>query len=399
MAQGSLVAVRGNAELDANPALMGGLVQATSVPPTAKEEPMLLQIVAYQNGLWEKAKREKIKHENRMIMNLRAKNSEYEPEVLAAIQATMGPNHKPTYMGITSTKCRAGKSWIRDYLFQPGFGNEPWDIQATPIPELPAVVQEKLFAETTNWVKQQALEFFGMTGQLPDESLMDEVLQALMPEAETRLESMIRESADTAAKKMRRKIADQFAEGGWEEALRDCVDDLVDIGTMILKGPVFTRSPVVVQEINPETGEYEPRVEDRIIQTYKRVNPLLFYPSPDASKNSLPWSFEKVRLTRKNLSDLRGQPGFNTEYINEVLREYEQKGLVEWTNVDQPKANVEGRTLGVLETELTTPWNSRGPLRVGCSSNGACPPRSWTTLTRNTTSSPGRSSTGSSRRC
>lgn len=360
MAQGTLVAVRSNSELDANPALMGGLVPTTSTPPAPQDAPLLLQIVSYQNDLWEKAKREKINHENRMVMNLRAKNSEYEPEVLAAIQATMGPNHKPTYMGITSTKCRAAKSWIRDYLFQPGAGNEPWDIQPTPIPELPQAIHARLFEDTKMWVQQQALEYFQQTGQLPDPELMDMVMQQILPDAEDRLSSSLRDAADKAAKKMRRKIADQFAEGGWEDALRDCVDDLVDLGTMILKGPIFTRSPVVVQSLNEETGAYEVKVEDRIIQTYKRVNPLHFYASPDASKNCLPWSFERIRLTRKNLSDLRGQPGFNTEFINEVLREHDKKGLVEWTNIDSAKANIEGRTLGVLETELVDALEFQG---------------------------------------
>lgn len=349
---GPLVAVKSNAELDAHPELMG----QPPVDQPGTEQPnenLITGLSAWLAGLWEIAKRAKIKPEQRMAANIRAKNSEYEPEVLAAIQATIGPNHKPGYMGITSTKCRAGKSWIKDYLFQPNPGQEPWDIAPTPIPELPPSIRMRLFEETKAWVEQQAMEYFYATGSLPDPSLMGQVLQEVLPEAEKRLQDSIRDAAETAAKKMRSKISDQFAEGGWEDALRECVDDLVDIGTMILKGPIFSRSPVLVRDINPATGMYETTIEDRIIQVWKRVNPFHFYPSPDASKTVLPWSFEKMRLTRRDLSELRGQPGFNTDFINEVLQAYDKKGLVEWTNIDQTKHDLEGKSgTSVYETEL-----------------------------------------------
>lgn len=347
---GSLVAVRTNAELDANPALMGREAPPPQQPP---DERLIVGLSARLAEKWEVAKRAKLKPEAQMIKNIRAKNSEYEPEVLAAIQATIGPNHRPGYMGITATKCRAAKSWIKDYLFQPAPGQEPWDIQATPIPELPPSVRQSLFEKSKAWVEEQAMMYFEMTGTFPDQQTMAFVLQQIFPEGEERLQTMMKDAADKAAKKMRTKIADQFAEGDWEGALRECVDDLVDIGTMIMKGPVFSRSPVVVRDFNVETGQYETRIEDRIIQIYRRVNPLFFYPSPDASKRSLPWSFEKIRLTRRDLSDLRGQPGYNTDYINEVLREYDKKGLVEWTNIDQTKHDLDGKSsTSIYETEL-----------------------------------------------
>ena len=77
---------------------------------------------------------------NRLLMEaLRAYNGQYDPEDEALIASEGGSR---IFMNLTSTKCRAAISWIKDILLagkQDAFGIEP-----TPVVELPEGVAENI---------------------------------------------------------------------------------------------------------------------------------------------------------------------------------------------------------------------------------------------------------------
>ena len=345
----AFINVQSNEQLDAQIAAEDAALVAATPPPTP---PIDLQSLAgYLNILWEKAKRGRVKPERQMLRNLRARNGEYEPEKLAAIKAILGADYDPIFMKITETKCRAAESWIKDVLFQPG--QEPWDIRPTPMPELPPFMAQMIQTGAEQAAIQQVTMAVAMGAIPPDIATLQQVANELAPQVQEAVRREIQKAAQKAAEKMRQKILDQFAEGGWNDSLERTLFDLCTYGTAILKGPSLKRQPVAVREMDPMMGSYKTRFETRIIPTWSRVNPLTFYPSPDATADSLPWYFEKLSLSRKNLSDLLDVPGYNPAAIREVLQTYMSGGLVEWTNVDQTKAQLENRdSISLYETEL-----------------------------------------------
>ena len=325
-----------------------------NTPPQQQEEAVNLDPLAgWLWPKWEAAKRAKIQPQREIIDRLRARNCEYSPERLAAIKAVHGPDHVPLYAPITRTKARAAKSWIKDYIFPPG--KDPWDIEETPVPELPDAIRQKILEKVRSYVEQQAMAYYETTGALPDASTMTFIAEQLVPEYERRVEEMTRATAQKAARKMKARIRDQFAEGGWSKAIKRGIDRLVDEGTMIIKGPVFTKSPVISSQIDPATGRYVSAVQDRVIETYRDIDSLLFYPSPDATIDVIPWSWEKIKMTRKDMASLldMGEYGYQTEKIREVLRAHEARGLIEWTDVDQTRHDLAGKNSSSLyETEM-----------------------------------------------
>jgi len=323
--------------------------QVQTGPP---KPPINLESLAgYLLILWEKAKRGRVRPETRMLRNLRARNGEYESDKLRAIQTLLGADYEPIFMKLTETKCRAAESWIKDVIFQPG--QEPWDLQPTPLPELPPMMTQQIKTAAEQAAMQQMAMAINM-GYVPNDlSIIQQLAAELAPQLKAEVEREIKHAAQKAAEKMRQKINDQFYEGGWYEALDRTLFDLTTYGTAIIKGPNLQRVPVAIRELNPAVGSFQTRFESRIIPKHSRVNPLNFYPSPDATADSLPWYFEKISMSRKDLSDLLDVPGFNPSAIREVLQTYRSGGLVEWTNVDQTRAQLENRdSMSLYETEL-----------------------------------------------
>lgn len=319
--------------------------------PEPKSPPIDLNSLAgYLLKHWERAKRGRQIPERRMLKNLRAREGEYESDKLAAIQQVMGETD-PIFMKITETKCRAAESWIKDVIFQPG--EEPWDLKPTPIPELPPSFMQKIQMGAMQAAAQQVAIMVRFGYARPDPEGMRMLASQLLPEIKKEVEREIQRAAKQAAEKMKLLINDQFHQGGWHDALGRTMYDLTTFGTAILKGPTLRREPVAIRDMNPQTGVFSTTFDSRIIPTYRRVNPLDFWPSPDATADSIPWSFEKTSMSRKNLSGLIGIPGFDPMAIREILRFHVNGGLHEWTNVDQIKAQLEEKdSIGLYETEL-----------------------------------------------
>ena len=78
--------------------------------------------------------------DQRLLRNVRARRGEYDPERLAAIQAMGGSD---MYAMLTSVKCRAAGSWVRDVVAAQGEAR-PWDIKPTALPELPPEIHDQI---------------------------------------------------------------------------------------------------------------------------------------------------------------------------------------------------------------------------------------------------------------
>ena len=306
-----------------------------------KEQPVLQSLAAHLRVLWERAQRAKQPYEARFFKAKRQRKGEYSQQQLMAIRALHGDDYIPVYMMISGTKCRAGESWIKDIIFQPGV--LPWDIKPTPMPELPEVVERELEAGVFNRIFMEMMEMSMMTGQAFSADELLSSMDQMMPQVRTELNRAIKEKAVEAAENMKTKIDDQFKEGGWYKAVGQEIYDIVTFGTCIHKGPTVAKEWARIMHLNPLDGTFNAGVEERLLPKHKRVNPFMGYPGPDNIGTEDGFMFELLSLSRKEVSDLIGLEGFDENALRAVLSEHNSAGLVEQTTMGSEKAELEGR--------------------------------------------------------
>lgn len=309
---------------------------------------VLTGLAGHIRNRWEQAKRGKVVVEQKFLKWKRAKKGEYEPDKLAAIKTMFGNDYVPVYMMLTASKCDTAKAVIKDIIIRPG--ELSYEIQPTPLPELPAEIEQSIESRIINHIYQMYLNI-SMTQNIPmDTQTLQAQIQQNMPQIRDFIDKEIKKKARGAAEKMQNKIADQFAEGGWETALNNSIDDLVDYGTGIVRGPVQQKDKVRVAKITNSAWTNE--VEERIINRYECRPPWNIYPAPDAVGVDDGYLFDLIHFTPKDLSDLIGVPGFKEDAVREVLQMYRNGGLREWITIREEKARLENRdSISVNESE------------------------------------------------
>lgn len=282
-----------------------------------QNQPVILGLSGYLRQCWDVARLAKRPIETKMLAAMRQRNGEYEPSKLAQITAQGGSE---VFMMITEVKCRAAESWLRDILLDNG--SPPWDLHTTPIPDLtPQQTQEiqNMFAER---VLRQVQEL----GQAPDMEQMRQIKEMVGQDYRF---SIMRE-AQIRADKMKLKIQDQFAQGGWEQAFNDFVTDIVTFPTAFIKGPIVRRQRTLGWTQDDE-GRTTVEPIERLAPEYERVDPFRIYPEPGITNINDGYLFELHRMTRMELSDLIGVPGYDEDAIRKVL---EEGNGTSWINED-----------------------------------------------------------------
>lgn len=272
-----------------------------------QNQPVILGLAAYLRQCWDAARLAKRPIEEKMLAALRQRNGEYEPDKLQQIRAQGGSE---VYMMITEVKCRAAESWLRDILLDSG--SPPWDLQATPIPDL-SPAQDK---EIQAMFAERVLKIVEEYGQAPTVEEMHEIKEmvaqdyrfALMQEAQNR------------ADRMKAKIQDQFSEGGWETAFNEFISDLVTYPAAFIKGPIVRRQRTLGWKTDA-TGRTVVEPIERLAPEFERVDPFRIYPEPGISDIDDGYIFELHRMTRSELADLIGVPGYDEDAIRRVLEE------------------------------------------------------------------------------
>jgi hypothetical protein len=193
-----------------------------------QNQPMILGLAAYLRGCWDVAQQAKKPIEQKMLKALRQRNGEYEADKLKQIKGQGGSD---IYMMITEVKCRAAESWLRDILLDTG--TPPWDITPTPIPDLSPIQRKEIQDIFANLVLKMVQE----NAQAPTQDEMSQVKEMVSQDYRFR----ILQDAQTRADKMKLKIQDQFAQGGWADSFNDFITDLVTYPSAFVKGPVVRR--------------------------------------------------------------------------------------------------------------------------------------------------------------
>jgi hypothetical protein len=329
---GGIVPVANNAAMDAD--------EARRRATEENSQPIIQSLAALVRGKWMyayQAKQQTI--ENRMLQAIRQRRGEYDPEVLEEINKTGG---SAIYMMLTSNKCRAASSWLRDVLSGTG-QYKPWSIEPSPVPDLNPSDMEAI----ANQAAQEAMTIEqAMGAQITTEAQMKQIVGRIK-------DRQLAERIDEAKKyagRMEDKMEDQLDEGNFHDALSEFIDDLTTFPSAIMKGPVVRRKPRMKWEKN-EKGEWNPEVKDELVLEWERVDPFMIYPAPNSADINDDFLIERHRMTRTQLTELIGVDGYSEAAIRTVLDQYGKGGLHEWLRVDTMKAQVEGKsTIALTQT-------------------------------------------------
>lgn len=282
-----------------------------------QNQPLIIGLAGYLRQCWDVARLAKRPIEYKMLQAMRQRNGEYEADKLQQIRAQGGSE---VYMMITEVKCRAAESWLRDILLDSGA--PPWDLHATPIPDLaPAQAKEvqAAFAE-------RVLSIVEEYGKAPNAEEMREIKEMVSQD----YRFAVLQEAQARADRMKLKIQDQFAQGGWEQSFNDFVTDIVTYPCAFIKGPIVRRQRALGWRIDA-TGRTAVEPIERLAPEFERVDPFRIYPEPGISNINEGYIFELHRMTRMELSDLIGVPGYDEDAIRMIL---EQGNGTSWINED-----------------------------------------------------------------
>lgn len=274
---------------------------------------------------WQAAMIAKRPIELQMLRNLRARNGLYEPDELAIIRDQGGSE---IFMMLTSAKCRGAESWLREILL-PDVGR-PWALDPTPMPDLPPPVRDAIIYSVTEAALAAGWEI--------EDQRVDEHLTKLKYLAFKRMRDLSRSIAD----RHELRIEDQFAEGGWEQALSDCIWDLVTFPAAIMKGP-FLRSVKQRQWVPGPNGQWFPKVTTGLAVQYERRPGLDIFPAPKSRGMQHGNLIDRYFFTREDIQGLRGVPGYAEDAIDQVLEAYGTKGYRSRALSDTERAYLEAR--------------------------------------------------------
>ena len=300
-------------------------------------EPVVQALAGYIRKQWMTAMMAKQQTaEIRMLKSVRARRGEYDPDKLAQLREQ---GSSTIYMMLTSNKCRAASSWLRDTLVTAA-EEKPWTIHPTPQPDLPPLQVQQIMAQAQMEVQQLWAAGTPPTDQQVRERLLEMKDMAL---------SHMKDVAKRSAERMEVKMNDQLTEGNWSRAFSDFLDDITTFPSAFIKGPVVRKRPRL-KWVPAQEGQYDLDVQDELVLEWERVDPFNMYPAPDASDVDDGYLIERHKLHRADLQALIGVEGYSEDAIRAVLDQYGKGGLRDWIYVDMNKASAEGKsTMGVQQ--------------------------------------------------
>ena len=318
-----LLVLKTNAQLDRD-------ADAKRQAEQRQSEPLIVGLAAHLHSLWNSAYLAKKPIEEKMLKALRQRAGEYEADKLREIEEQGGSK---VYMMLTETKCRGAESWLRDVLMEGGM--IPFDIKPTPKPDLPQDVQDRIHKKFADKVIQSIQQ-----NQIAPDS---EDMEDLKENAENDIREELYAEAMETARRMRTQIEDQFAEGGLVDGFDDFLSDLSTYPNAWLKGPIVRRTRKLEWVPNPD-GTYSPKVTDQLAPQYQRRDPYRMYPEAGITNIHEGYLFEHHRLSRPELAELIGVPGYDGDAIRAVLNEMPTGGMLGWLwSTELAKAQLENK--------------------------------------------------------
>lgn len=266
--------------------------------------------------------------DDRLLQSVRKRLGVYDPDKLAEIKKFGGSD---IYMMITNIKCRAAEAHISGVMLPPG--EIPWDMEPSTIPELPEAERVK--------VSDQISDEAAILMDAGQEISLEDINDRLMKAKEARAEELV-EKAKVATRFQKKKIEDEFQQGGFYHALKDFISDISTFPAAFIEGP-FIRRERQLTWVQDNKGKWLPKIQPNLVRKYARISPFDMYPSPGAKHIQDGDLCIRRRLRPDELHDMIGVPGFSEQNIRGALKQHGEHGLGDWLYSDQERAEAYGR--------------------------------------------------------
>jgi len=259
----------------------------------------------------------------RLVEALRVYRGEYSDSKLAEIRKFGGSQ---VYSRLSALKCRGATAMLRDIYLA---GERPWFVEPTPDPTLPEDITKSVM-DLVN-VETQKMQ---AAGQPIDQAQVQGRVKQLTQSAEKAALKQAHEDAKDATV----YLDDMLVEGGFYDSLTAFLHDLAIFPYAFMKGPVVK----MATDVKWENGEAV--VKDLPKMYWTSPSPFDIYWQSGAPNFHDCDIIEHLRLTRADLNNLIGVPGYNEQNIRDALTEFGNGGLSDWLDyTDTERAHMEGR--------------------------------------------------------
>lgn len=260
----------------------------------------------------------------RLTDALMAFKGQYDADMLAEINKMGGSR---VYFRLIASKCRGASSLLRDLYLN---ADRPWQLKATPDPTLPDDVTQAI----TQLVQTEVANQSRLAGP-PDPTQVRDRVVSLFGAAKQAAIKKAREQADAAEL----RVDDILVEGKFYEALGQFITDLPLFPFACIKGPTVK----VVPQVTWVNGKAVSQNKAKMF--WSRVSPFDLWWTPGVANIADAEVIEKSRITRVDLNQLRGVPGYDQDKIKAVIAAYGISGYVESTgaNAEASRASMESR--------------------------------------------------------
>lgn len=299
------------ADLDAQDAAAAAQLAAT------RTGPLPYDLGHYVRSRWEAMRNHRNSGTNslnsRLLRAQRMFEGQYEPEKLVEIRKFGGSE---VYSRQVAVKCRGATSLLRDVYLG---ASRPWNIEPQPDPPVPPEIMTSITELLATEAAQMLMQAGAPHG--PEEVHMR--YAALVRQAQQRAARLASMQAEAASN----KIDEILDNGGFYDALAEFLVDVSLFPFAVLKGPVVRMVPKLTWDMRKPTMNVVPQL------FWERVSPFNLYWDPGATDTPHAELIEKKSLTRGDLNDVLGLPGYNDDAIRGALEDY-SKGLRDW--MDSP---------------------------------------------------------------
>ena len=244
----------------------------------------------------------------RLLRAQRMFEGQYDPSKLAEIRKFGGSE---VYSRIVAVKCRGATSLLRDVYLG---ADRPWSIDPQPDPPVPPEIMTSI----TQLIASEAAQMH-QQGAPPEFQDVHARYVGLVRQAQQAARRVAVEQAEAASN----KVEDILEAGNFYDALAEFLVDLALYPFAVIKGPVVRMVPKLIWQGRSPVMQTVPQL------FWERVDPFNLYWDPGASKIENAELIERKKLSRSDLNDVLGLPGYNDAAIRGALEDYAH-GLRDW---------------------------------------------------------------------
>jgi hypothetical protein len=273
--------------------------------------------------------------EDRWLSDLERYMGQYDAATASRLSATGGSK---AFVNLTRAKTAVAEARLSDMLFPSDDKN--WGIQPTPVPELAKMAQDASQAHSSQGVPVSDDEGNPVSN-------MDLANEAM-------------DDANERSRAMEKEINDQLVEARYHSIMRDVIHDGCVFGTGIVKAPIILSRQRKSWK-NVGEGVQSMEMVDEFRPGVEKINVWDFF--PDMASTHIDESnfiFERRYISKKQLIELAGNPGYLADQIRLVIRNTPKEDGSGSTHVSRL------RQLSGLATDLTQGryelWEYHGPL-------------------------------------